>query len=201
MTAWPGTAIRGSVEPLADAIAAVIAATGGEPQATVVGRGPRTSALLASLANGAQCHALDFDDTHLPAVLHGSAAVAPVVFALAEWRHASGADALAAFIAGFELETRIGRVIGKATHGARLARDGDGRHVRRRGSRRVHARARRAPAGTCARPRGHTGRRAHAVVRHNGEATPSRQGGDERPARRAARPRGLHRRNGDARRA
>ena len=113
MTDWLGTAIRGSIEPLADAIAAVIAATGGTPQATVVGRGQRTSALMASLANGAQCHALDFDDTHLPAVVHGSAAVAPVVFALAEWRQASGADAVAAFIAGFELETRIGRVIGK----------------------------------------------------------------------------------------
>src|SRR4029453_10026963 len=71
------------------------------------------SALLASLANGAQGHALDFDDTHLPAVLHGSAAVAPVVFALAEGRRASGADALAGFISGFELATRIGRVIGK----------------------------------------------------------------------------------------
>jgi 2-methylcitrate dehydratase PrpD len=113
ITDWLGTAIRGSIEPLADAVAAVIALTGGEPQATVVGRGRRTSALLAALANGAQCHALDFDDTHLPAVLHGSAAVAPVVFALAEWRHASGAEALAAFIAGFEVETRIGRVIGK----------------------------------------------------------------------------------------
>src|SRR5213594_4130774 len=110
---WLGTAIRGAAEPLAEALGAVVSATGGERQATVVGRGQRTSALLASLANGAQCHALDFDDTHLPAVLHGSAAVAPVVFALAEWRHASGADTLAAFIAGFELETRIGRVIGK----------------------------------------------------------------------------------------
>jgi len=113
MTDWLGTALRGSIEPLAEAIAAVVAATGGEAQATVVGRAQRTSALLASLANGAQCHALDFDDTHLPAVLHGSAAVAPVVFALGEWRHASGAEALAAFIAGFEVATRIGRVIGK----------------------------------------------------------------------------------------
>lgn len=113
MTDWLGAAIRGAIEPLADATARVIAATGGEPQATIVGRGQRTSALLASLANGAQGHALDFDDTHLPAVLHGSAAVAPVVFALAEWRRATGAEALAAFIAGFEVATRIGRVIGK----------------------------------------------------------------------------------------
>ncbi len=112
MTDWLGTAIRGSAEPLADAIARVIEVTGGEAQATVVGRRLRTSALLASMANGAQSHALDFDDTHLPSVVHGSAPVAPVVLALGEWRHVSGADALAAFIAGFEVETRIGRVIG-----------------------------------------------------------------------------------------
>src|SRR5262249_28452439 len=34
ITDWLGTAIRGSIEPLADAIAAVVAASGGEPQAT-----------------------------------------------------------------------------------------------------------------------------------------------------------------------
>ena len=43
MTDWLGTAIRGSIEPLADAIAAVITTTGGEPQATIIGRGQRTS--------------------------------------------------------------------------------------------------------------------------------------------------------------
>jgi 2-methylcitrate dehydratase PrpD len=113
LTDWLGTAIRGAAEPLADAIGAVIAATGGEPQATIVGRRARTSALMACLANGAQAHALDFDDTHLPSIVHGSAPVAPVVLALGEWRHVSGADALAAFVAGFEVETRIGRVIGR----------------------------------------------------------------------------------------
>ena len=82
MTDWLGTAIRGAAEPLAGALAAVITAAGGEPQATVVGRRLRTSALLACLANGAQSHALDFDDTHLPSIVHGSAPVAPVVLAL-----------------------------------------------------------------------------------------------------------------------
>jgi 2-methylcitrate dehydratase PrpD len=114
MTDWLGTAIRGAAEPLAAALSAVIAATGGEPQATVLGRGTRTSALLAALANGAQSHALDFDDTHLPSIVHGAAPVAPVVLALGEWRRLSGAQALAAFIAGFEVETRLGRVIGRA---------------------------------------------------------------------------------------
>ena len=112
LTDWLGVAIRGSIEPLAGALDAVVAAAGGEPQATVVGRERRTSALLAALANGAQGHALDFDDTHLGSIVHGSAPVLPAVLALAEWRGRPGAEALAAFVAGFEVETRIGRVIG-----------------------------------------------------------------------------------------
>ena len=113
VTDWFGTAIRGSVEPLAIAIGKVIDATGGKPQATVIARRQKTSALFAAMANGAQSHSLDFDDTHLPSIVHGSSPVAPVVLALGEWKHLSGADVLAAFIAGFEVETRIGRRIGR----------------------------------------------------------------------------------------
>jgi len=113
ITDWLGTAVRGAAEPLAEAISAVLDLCGGEPHATVVGRRRRTSALLACLANGAQSHALDFDDTHLRSIVHGAAPVAPVVLALGEWRRRSGADVLAAFVAGFEVETRIGAVIGR----------------------------------------------------------------------------------------
>ena len=114
VTDWMGTAVRGAAEPLAGALASVIGSAGGEGQATVLGRGTRTSALWASLANGAQSHALDFDDTHLPSIVHGSAAVTPAVLALGEWRHLSGERALTAFVAGFEVQARIGRVIGRA---------------------------------------------------------------------------------------
>ena len=109
---WLGAAIRGSTEPLAGALDAVVAASGGAPQATVIGRGRRTSTLLAALANGAQGHALDFDDTHLASIVHGSAPVAPAALAIAEWQGRTGAALLEAFVAGFEVETRIGRVIG-----------------------------------------------------------------------------------------
>jgi 2-methylcitrate dehydratase PrpD len=112
LTDWIGAAIRGSTEPLAAALDSVVGASGGEPQATIIGRGRRTSALLAALANGAQGHALDFDDTHLASIVHGSAPVAPAALAVAEWRGRSGAAVLEAFVAGFEVETRIGRVIG-----------------------------------------------------------------------------------------
>jgi 2-methylcitrate dehydratase PrpD len=111
---WMGNAIRGSREPLAEALWRVIAAAGGAPDATILGRGKKTSALWAVLANGAQSHALDFDDTHVPSLIHGSAPVAPVVLALAEWQSNSGGEALAAFVAGFEVEARIGRAIGHA---------------------------------------------------------------------------------------
>jgi len=47
MMDWLGTAIRGSTEPLADAIAAVIKASGGEPQA--IGRTERRDARLRRL--------------------------------------------------------------------------------------------------------------------------------------------------------
>ena len=112
LTDWIGAAIRGSTEPVAVAVDAVVAASGGAPQATVIGRGRRTSALLAALANGAQGHALDFDDTHLASIVHGSAPVAPAALAIAEWQGRPGAAVLEAFVAGFEVETRIGRVIG-----------------------------------------------------------------------------------------
>ena len=113
LTDWIGVAIRGSTEPLAAALDAVVGATGGDPQATVIGRGRRTSALLAALANGAQGHALDFDDTHLASIVHGSAPVAPAALAIAEWRRRPGSAVVEAFVAGFEVETRIGRVIGR----------------------------------------------------------------------------------------
>jgi 2-methylcitrate dehydratase PrpD len=114
LTDWLGTAIRGSREPLAAALHTVITGAGGAPEATVLGAGVRTSALWASLANGAQAHALDFDDTHIPSLIHCSAPVAPVVLALGERRQLPGHRLLAAFVAGFEVEARIGRVLGHA---------------------------------------------------------------------------------------
>src|SRR5262249_4815035 len=79
ITDWLGTAVRGAAEPLAAALASVITASGGLPQATVLGRAVRTSALYASLANRAQSHALDFDHTHLPSLVHGPPPLPPVL--------------------------------------------------------------------------------------------------------------------------
>jgi 2-methylcitrate dehydratase PrpD len=65
--------------------------------------------LDAALVNGTAAHALDFDDCSNSMGGHPSAPVLAALFALAGTRKVSGRDFLAAYIAGFETETRIAR--------------------------------------------------------------------------------------------
>jgi 2-methylcitrate dehydratase PrpD len=51
---------------------------------------------------------LDFDDTHLPSVLHPSASIVPTALAVAEARGANGTEAIAAAAAGYEICIRTG---------------------------------------------------------------------------------------------
>jgi 2-methylcitrate dehydratase PrpD len=80
-------------------------------QATVIGRRERMDALSAAFLNAAGANVFDFCDTHLPTVIHPTAPVAPALLALAELRRVTGPELLLAFILGFEVQCRIGRVI------------------------------------------------------------------------------------------
>ena len=108
-----GTTLGGAKQPLGRILVKTAKEFGGKPQATVIGYGLKTSILNAALINGATAHALDFDDTHIPSIIHPSAPVIPAVLAIAEWKGLSGKAALEAFILGFEVETRIGLGMGK----------------------------------------------------------------------------------------
>ncbi|MCF2530302.1 MmgE/PrpD family protein [Yinghuangia soli] len=81
---------------------------GGTPEATVIGTGEHLPAPAVALANGTLAHALDFDDTHLPSVLHPSASVVPAALAAAEATGADGAALTAAVAAGIEVCNRLG---------------------------------------------------------------------------------------------
>ncbi|QPP05450.1 MmgE/PrpD family protein [Streptomyces bathyalis] len=81
---------------------------GGSPTATVIGSLTRLPAPSAALVNGTLAHSLDFDDTHLPSVLHPSSSVLPAALAVAEASGASGARLLAASAAGIEVTCRLG---------------------------------------------------------------------------------------------
>jgi 2-methylcitrate dehydratase PrpD len=74
----------------------------------LIGTGERLPAPSAALANGTLAHALDFDDTHLPSVLHPSACVVPAALAAAEAADASGLDLLRAVAIGDEICVRLG---------------------------------------------------------------------------------------------
>ncbi len=54
------------------------------------------------------CHGLDFDDTHSDSVSHVSVVVCPAALATAEAQGSSGAELLAAIVAGNEVVTRVG---------------------------------------------------------------------------------------------
>jgi 2-methylcitrate dehydratase PrpD len=86
----------------------VIRGWGGEGQASIIGKAGKYPAASAALINGTLAHSLDYDDTHLPSVLHPSAAVVPAALAAAEASGASGLELLCAVAAGDELVVRVG---------------------------------------------------------------------------------------------
>lgn len=90
------------------AAVAYVREQGGAGQAHVIGDAERVPAPLAALANGVLAHSLDYDDTHLPSVLHPSASVVPAALAAAEAGGADGERLLAAIAAGLEVCVRIG---------------------------------------------------------------------------------------------
>ena len=107
-----GVALAGSVEPVSRIIADHARDQGGATESAIWGTSKRVGALNAALANGTSAHALDFDDTHEAMRGHPSVPVLPAVIAMGERLGASGADVLAAFAIGVEVECKLGRLAG-----------------------------------------------------------------------------------------
>jgi 2-methylcitrate dehydratase PrpD len=79
--------------------------------ATIIGRGARTDILNAASLNAMSANVFDFDDTHIPTIIHPTAPVAPAVFALAETMPVTGPELLTAFLLGVEVTCRLGNAI------------------------------------------------------------------------------------------
>ncbi|MFZ3579370.1 MmgE/PrpD family protein [Virgibacillus sp. DJP39] len=108
---WLGVALGGSTHKGVDIILQTADVVGHSNDASVVGRNAKIDMLHAAYVNGFMSHVLDYDDTHLDSFVHPSAPVWPAIVALAEKENVTGKEALQAFILGFEVETRIGRVL------------------------------------------------------------------------------------------
>jgi 2-methylcitrate dehydratase PrpD len=80
-------------------------------QAHLIGRSESMDLLNAASLNAMSANVFDYDDTHIPTILHPTAPVAAALFALAETRRISGKDLLLALVLGVEVECRLGMAI------------------------------------------------------------------------------------------
>ena len=107
-----GVTLAGGSDPGSKLIVEFVKSHGGKEESGVIGAGFKTIASEAALANGTMAHILDYDDYCISFLGHPSVAILPAVLALAEKEHASGKDALAAYILGFEMGASLGPACG-----------------------------------------------------------------------------------------
>ncbi|MCW3474764.1 MmgE/PrpD family protein [Limobrevibacterium gyesilva] len=105
------TALGSARDPVVETLARTLRCFAGADQAALIGRGERMDAPSTAFVNAVAINLLDFDDTHLPTVIHPTAPVMPTALALGEWRNLSGRQVLEAFVAGAEIECRIGLAV------------------------------------------------------------------------------------------
>jgi len=111
-----GVMLAGVHEEGSDIVFGYASSLRAAPEATIVGTSLQTSAAQAALTNGAFGHALDFDDVAAGMQGHPSVPLAPAVLALGEKLGASGRQVIAAFAAGFEVECKLGRMLGRGAY-------------------------------------------------------------------------------------
>jgi len=104
---WLSVTLIAHAEPLAHILNDLDQFLGGNDQATVIGKGKKTTVLNAALINGSVSHALDYDDVNFQLIGHPSVPVVPAILALGEWKGISGKMLLLAYILGVEAEARI----------------------------------------------------------------------------------------------
>ena len=109
-----GVTLAGAADPCAQIVERVLGVGQAGGECLIFGSARRAAPLDAALVNGTAAHALDFDDVSNSLGGHPSAPILPALFALGEVidcpeKPIGGRDFIAAYVAGFETETRIGR--------------------------------------------------------------------------------------------
>ena len=103
-----GLCLAAKSEHLDAGVSELMIEWGGQPVSNIIGSNFKMPAASAALVNGTLAHSLDFDDTHLPSVLHPSASVIPGSISQGQAVNASGQEVILAAALGLELCVRIG---------------------------------------------------------------------------------------------
>jgi 2-methylcitrate dehydratase PrpD len=96
-----GVMVAGSADPFRALVAAETASDGAGGRAALVPSGERRRVEDAALVNGVSAHILDYDDVALGG--HPSAVLLPAILAVGQVSGSSGAQMLAAYLAGYEV--------------------------------------------------------------------------------------------------
>lgn len=114
-----GVGLAGSREPLATPLLSTISPTPASRGVPLLGTTRYAAPADAALYNGTVIHALDYDDLSHPAYAHPSAHLLPVLISLGGRAGVDGRDLITAYVAGLEVESRLGRCLnmGHYLHG------------------------------------------------------------------------------------
>ena len=102
-----GVMLAGSKLPAAQIVCDMVREEGSAPQVAIVGQSLRASPQFAAMANAVAAHTMDYDFSYIQGQM--VAPLVPALLPLAEKTGATPAETLAAFMAGFEVASRLGR--------------------------------------------------------------------------------------------
>jgi 2-methylcitrate dehydratase PrpD len=112
---WFASAVAGKGARPVESIVRFAASMGsGDGTSEVIVSRRRTSPYLAAMANAAASHFAEQDDVHNGSVFHPATVVFPAAVAAAQALGASGAQLLAASVAGYEVGIRVGEFLGRS---------------------------------------------------------------------------------------
>ena len=112
---WLGSALAGKGARPVEAIATVARLMGpaSGPSEVLISR-TTSSPAFAAMVNAAASHYAEQDDVHNGSVFHPAAVVFPAALATAQALGSSGAELLAASVAGYEVGIRVGEFLGRS---------------------------------------------------------------------------------------
>ena len=112
-----GVALAALGESTATIITEHVRRLGGTPESHVIGGGFKTCAQFSALANGTIAHALDYDDYAITSACHPTVVLFPSIFALASRDGLSGCNIIEAYLAGWEVGSKLGNELTSALQG------------------------------------------------------------------------------------
>jgi 2-methylcitrate dehydratase PrpD len=111
---WIAVTVGGAQDELTKKIISVALDEEANGRARIVGHETKLVASHAALVNGAASHALDYDDVNARMNGHPTVPIVPVLMALSDEFNVTGIEFITAFIAGYEVETRLAEMSGFA---------------------------------------------------------------------------------------